>query len=64
MAGRVESRGGGRLETGGDHRRAEDLTKEELQKRAVDAGIKGRSTMSKDELVKALAKAEPDTRTA
>jgi hypothetical protein len=32
----------------------EDLTKEELYKRAQDADIPGRSEMSKDELVRAL----------
>lgn len=32
----------------------EDWTKEELTKRAAEIGIDGRSSMSKDELVKAL----------
>jgi hypothetical protein len=35
----------------------ESLTKEELLERARDAGIEGRSAMSKDELRKALREA-------
>jgi non-homologous end joining protein Ku len=35
--------------------RLEDLTKNELQARAADADVEGRSSMSKDELVDALS---------
>jgi hypothetical protein len=38
----------------GDNRPLEELTKEELYERAQAAEIEGRSTMSKDELVRAL----------
>ena len=37
-----------------DDRSLEELTKEELYERAQAADIEGRSTMSKDELVRAL----------
>jgi hypothetical protein len=39
---------------GGSSGSYEDWTKEELTKRAAEIGIDGRSSMSKDELVKAL----------
>jgi hypothetical protein len=39
---------------GGRERSLEELTKEELYERAQAADIEGRSTMSKDELVRAL----------
>ena len=39
---------------GGDGASYEDRTKEELEKRAREIGIEGRSDMSKDELVRAL----------
>ena len=39
---------------GGQHGDYEDWTKEALLKRAREIGIKGRSTMSKSELVSAL----------
>jgi hypothetical protein len=39
---------------GGQQRSLEELTKEELYERAQAADIEGRSTMSKDELVRAL----------
>jgi hypothetical protein len=39
---------------GGQSGSYEDWNKEDLQKRAADIGIEGRSKMSKDELVKAL----------
>lgn len=38
--------------------RLEDLTRDELYARAQEADIPGRSEMTKDELLKALAKAE------
>ena len=41
-------------ERGGHSPRYEDWTKDDLVKRAREIGIKGRSTMSKAELVKAL----------
>lgn len=40
--------------TGGKHPSYEEWTKKDLQKRAAELGIDGRSSMSKDELVKAL----------
>jgi hypothetical protein len=39
---------------GGRERSLEELTKEELYERAQAADIEGRSTMSKDELLRAL----------
>jgi hypothetical protein len=39
---------------GGRERSLEELTKDELYERAQAADIEGRSTMSKDELVRAL----------
>jgi DNA end-binding protein Ku len=39
----------------GDRSGLEDLTRDELYGRAQDAGIPGRSSMSKDELVDALS---------
>jgi hypothetical protein len=47
--------GGGRpSKKGGKASKYEDQTKEQLQKRAADIGIEGRSKMSKGELVNAL----------
>jgi hypothetical protein len=39
---------------GGTTSEYEELTKDELQERARDIGIEGRSEMDKDELIKAL----------
>ena len=39
---------------GGRSRAYEDWNKEDLEKRAAEIGIEGRSKMNKDELVKAL----------
>jgi DNA end-binding protein Ku len=52
----VEASKGGRRSSRNGSRRdgLEDLPKSELEKRARDAGIEGRSKMSKDELVEAL----------
>ena len=41
-------------EKGGEAENYEDRTKEELEDRAAEIGIEGRSEMSKDELIKAL----------
>lgn len=41
---------------GGEHGKYEDWSKQELYDKAKDVGIKGRSEMSKDELIKALRK--------
>jgi hypothetical protein len=41
-------------ERGGTTSEYEELTKDELQERARDIGIEGRSEMDKDELIKAL----------
>ncbi len=41
-------------EKGGKAENYEDRTKEELEERAAEVGIEGRSNMSKDELIDAL----------
>ena len=47
--------GGGKAsQKGGKASKYEDQTKGELQKRAADIGIEGRSKMNKDELIDAL----------
>jgi hypothetical protein len=46
--------GGNPSKKGGKASKYEDQTKEQLQKRAADIGIEGRSKMSKGELVDAL----------
>jgi Rho termination factor, N-terminal domain. len=40
--------------TGGKHSAYQDWTKKDLQQRAAELGIEGRSSMSKDDLVDAL----------
>jgi hypothetical protein len=39
---------------GGEHRPYDEWSKDELMKRAREIGIDGRSTMTKDQLIKAL----------
>jgi hypothetical protein len=46
--------GGNPSKKGGDASTYEDQTKEQLQKRAADVGIEGRSKMNKGELINAL----------
>lgn len=46
--------GGSPSEKGGKASSYEDQTKEQLQKRAADVGIQGRSKMDKRELINAL----------
>jgi hypothetical protein len=41
-------------EKGGEHGSYEDWSKEDLEKRAAEIGIEGRSEMTKDELIEAL----------
>ena len=53
-AGRVRMRRQASSQARRDDRSLEELTKEELYERAQAADIEGRSTMSKDELVRAL----------
>jgi hypothetical protein len=52
--GRARMRRGTSAPSRPDERPLEELTKEELYERAQAAEIEGRSTMSKDELVRAL----------
>ncbi len=46
--------GGNPSKKGGKAAKYEDQTKDQLQKKAADVGIEGRSKMTKDELVDAL----------
>jgi hypothetical protein len=46
--------GGNPSKKGGKASKYEDQTKEQLQKKAADVGIEGRSKMNKGELIKAL----------
>ena len=46
--------GGSPSKKGGKASKYEDQTKEQLQKKAADVGIEGRSKMNKGELIKAL----------
>ena len=46
--------GGSPSKKGGKASKYEDQTKEQLQKKAADVGIEGRSKMNKGELVRAL----------
>ena len=46
--------GGNPAKKGGKASTYEDQTKEQLQKKAADVGIEGRSKMNKGELIKAL----------
>jgi hypothetical protein len=46
--------GGNPSKKGGKASKYEDQTKEQLQKKAADVGIEGRSKMSKGDLVRAL----------
>jgi hypothetical protein len=46
--------GGSPSKKGGKSSKYEDQSKQELQKKAADVGIDGRSKMSKDELIDAL----------
>jgi hypothetical protein len=50
----AEAGGGKPSKKGGKAASYDDQTKEQLQKRAAEIGIKGRSKMSKGELVSAL----------
>lgn len=53
-AARIANAGDEASERGGQAENYEDRTKDELEKRAADIGIEGRSDMSKDELIDAL----------
>jgi hypothetical protein len=53
-AARIANSGRSASQKGGHAAAYEDWSKDELEKRAGEIGIDGRSKMSKDELVKAL----------
>jgi hypothetical protein len=53
-AARIANAGDAASERGGHAETYEDRTKDELEKRAAEIGIEGRSNMSKDELIDAL----------
>ena len=53
-AARIANAGDEASERGGHAETYEDRTKEELEERAAEIGIEGRSDMTKDELIDAL----------
>jgi hypothetical protein len=53
-AARIANAGDAASERGGHAENYEDRTKEELERRAAEIGIEGRSDMSKEELIDAL----------
>ena len=53
-AARIANAGDSAGERGGRAENYEDRTKDELEQRAAEIGIEGRSDMSKDELINAL----------
>ena len=53
-AARIANAGDSASERGGKAENYEDRTKEELEQRAAEIGIEGRSDMTKDELIDAL----------
>lgn len=53
-AARIANAGDSAGERGGRAENYEDRTKDELEQRAAEIGIEGRSDMSKDELIDAL----------
>jgi hypothetical protein len=53
-AARIANAGDAASERGGHADTYEDRTKDELEKRAAEIGIEGRSDMSKDDLIDAL----------
>jgi hypothetical protein len=53
-AARIANSGRSSSQKGGRSAAYDDWTKDDLEKRAGEIGIEGRSNMSKDELIKAL----------
>ena len=53
-AARIANTGHSASERGGKAENYEDRTKDELEQRAAEIGIEGRSDMTKDELIDAL----------